>query len=132
MKYGFTLIELLVIIVIIALLAFVALRQYSWYRKQAKAKELINLAQGCVMELVSKCEVGGKSSINKSEVESCQTTNATYIRNIVISLTGNPVNCGHSFNATATGNLVGGGNASVTCGYDAANRRIFCLTPMVL
>ncbi len=123
---GFTLVELMIVIAIIAILAAVALNQYSTYKKKAKAKELISLTRGCVMAIVSECEVGGANQINKNNVDACDNTNATYITNITINVNPNPVPCGSSFNATGSGDLKGGGNATITCGYDNNTQNVTC------
>ena len=125
-RKGFTLVELMVVIAIIAILAAVALTQYSSYKKKAKAKDLLTLARGCAMAIVSECEVGGQTSIDPDNVEACQAANSTYLTDVERTSPTNDVTCGDSFNATFTADLVGGGNATARCEYDNNTQSIKC------
>ena len=76
---GFTLIELMIVLAIIIILAAVGIGQYKKYTERAKAKQLVELARNCFMDLLAECQLKDKIT---NAPENCNLSKTKYFNSV--------------------------------------------------
>ena len=126
---AFTLVELMIVMAILAILAGVAISQYSAYKNQARAKDLIALAAGCAHEILSQCTVD-PGFTSPSILENCRSRNATLRLGTINFVLPSPFSCNRTFTVIAYAQVQGTSIVyQANCTYDNIKKDIFCFGP---